>query len=113
MTKDEYYKFKFGTRLEDQIASLDLSKEEGLKVLASAEIRMNDGNAEIYYKNNWWKLGRTDLTDNVATSLGYSSRFDCTNMDKLRNYYAEKIGYGVRLDKEYNLFSIVDSWSDG
>ena len=92
---------------------LDLSVEEGLKVLASADMRVHkkDGDkytkAEIYYKDEWRDLYRTDLTDNVGTY-----RFeDFKDLDETRNYYAAKVKYGIRLRK--GGFGIVDSWSDG
>ncbi len=93
--------------------NIDLSVEEGLKVLASADIRKGDGGPEIYYKDNWWDLCRTDLTDNVATGSSFSTKLNCTSLDEIRNNCAKGIRYGVRLDKENNLFSIIDSWSDG
>ncbi len=114
--RDEHRKFKFGTSLEDQIASLDLSVEEGLKILASADMRMgkNGGLTEwpqIYYKDEWWVICRTDLTDNVGTG-GYMG----SNLDETRNNLAKHIRYGVRLythEDGRKSFLCVDSWSDG
>ncbi len=96
--------------------NIDLSVEEGLKVLASADMRIGkDGGSiewpQIYYKDEWWVICRTDLTDNVATGR-------CTgNLDEIRNCYAEHIRYGVRLHTNKKngrkSFLCVDSWSDG
>ena len=97
---------------------LDLTVEEGLKVLASADMRMVVGKygsyPHIQYKDEWWELCRTDLTDNVVT--GYSLH---KNLDEVRNYFAEKVRYGIRLvtapeyDVDTSCFCCVDSWSDG
>ncbi len=102
---------------KELISELDLSVEEGLKVLASADMRIVEEEYgpghQIQYKNEWWDLGRTDLTNDVATGCCFHSHVDMSNLDEVRNYFAEKIRYGVRLCEEPKLFSCVDSWSDG
>lgn len=107
---------------EKLISELDLSIEEGLKVLASADIRIDKDRKygprhEIWYKDEWWDLGRTDLIDNIAGGCSFHSHVDMSNLDEVRNYFAEKIKYGVRLNmfktNPHKCFSCVDSWSDG
>jgi len=103
---------------EELISELDLSVEEGLKVLTSADMRIDKDREygprhQIKYKGEWWDLGRTDLTDDVATGCSFHSHVDMSNLDSVRNYYAERVRYGVRLREDPKLFSCVDSWSDG
>ncbi len=109
---------------KELISELDLSVEEGLKVLASADMCIVSAKYglqhHIQYKNEWWELCRTDLTDNVVTGCPlFHSHVDVSNSDKVRNYFAEKIRYGVRLvtapeyDVDTSCFCCVDSWSDG
>ncbi len=96
--------------------NIDLSVEEGLKVLASADMRIGkDGGSiewpQIYYKDEWWVICRTDLTDNVGTG-----RYMGSNLDETRNNLAKHIRYGVRLHTHEDgrkSFLCVDSWSDG
>ena len=101
---------------------LDLSVEEGLKVLASADMCIVSAKYglqhHIQYKDEWWELCRTDLTDNVVTGCPlFLSHVDVSNSDEVRNYFAEKIRYGIRLvttgGVDTPCFCCIDSWSDG
>ena len=102
---------------EKLTSELDLSVEEGLKILASADMRIVNRKYgrrhQIQYKDEWWDLSRTDLVDNVSTGCSFHSHVDMSNLDEVRNYFAEKIRYGVRLCEKPKIFSCVDSWSDG
>jgi hypothetical protein len=85
---------------------VDLSVDEARAVLATVPNRLIDSphgkEVEIFYKDRWMILGRTDLKDNVCTTRPGRASLE---------YYTSLIGYGARVYDSG--FFVIDIWSDG
>jgi hypothetical protein len=114
----------------------DLSVEEGIAYLTTAELMLEDRLAWgvpynqplIKWEGEWIHLCRTDLKDDVATGVCQTK-----SVEEWREYYLAHIRYGVRITPlglggwvRYNdgtegklegstepRFACIDGWSDG
>lgn len=96
---------------------VDLSRNEVISALRECEILVsNDGDyywPYIVYNGTTYRLGRTDLFDNIATGIGGDK-----TVEEWRSYYLNKAKkcYGGRLQNFKNNtvgFSVIDSVTDG
>lgn len=93
---------------------VDLSRNQVIEALASSEIIVADGgHPVIVFNDTRHMLCRTDLLDDVAAGL-------CANKtaDEWRAHYLAKaqrcMGGRVKvLEKDYAVFSVIDSMTDG
>jgi hypothetical protein len=103
-------------RLDELVAAArDLTPEEALKALAESPRRW--GTAwygqvpEIEYEGKWRRLCRTDVFDDVCTGRRHE---DGESLDQAVDYYAKRVGYGVRLrEANGSVFAVLDALSDG
>jgi hypothetical protein len=95
-----------------------LTPEETQKVLKDIPYRLRKarrdgwGNCpivlEVQYKGKWIVLGRTDLLDDVATSI-YTTRREEYGPDPVERY--RQATYGARISQWG--FHVIDSMTDG
>jgi hypothetical protein len=92
----------------------DLSVEETREVLTNAPIRFVDYDfPEVFYRDDWWPIGRVDLFNQLCTGIGWPRR--SADENALRQLLAEKNLYGARLrfGRNPKTFAIVDRLTDG
>lgn len=103
---------------------VDFTKKEALDILNKAKWRIIGQReeffgvseyleeVEVFYKNTWWELARTDLKDDICTG-------ECTRRRDKKNPVGRFINacrYGARLYKHKDkrrTFAVIDSFSDG
>jgi|ERR1043165_476067 hypothetical protein len=98
----------------------DLKPEAARALFDAASFRLAPGDypdenrLEMFHAGEWWKVGRTDLLDDVATGL-----VEKKTLEEWRKHYRAKIRYGARFHrfrsegKEWRVFSVIDSLTDG
>ena len=82
---------------------LTLTRREAITLLKIIKHRETDKVVEVKYGGKWITMARTDLKDDVCTTM-LGATFDS---------YALSMLYGVRLRESWSCFAVVDSFSDG
>ena len=113
--------------------NVHLLPAEAMLVMAKAKFRLTKdtipwystvpcNELEVYYKQQWWKVARVDLMDQVCTGCGGHK-----TLDEWIAYYRAKIRFGVRLKEftdrcrspvcshghRFRIFAVIDSLTDG
>lgn len=100
----------------------DISDEEAIKAMTTTyrlHQRPDHGwgayaEPQMWYRNEWWWLARTDLCDDVCTG-----RVENWPLDEWIKYYKDKCAkaYGARLHRykhdDFPTFAIIDAMTDG
>lgn len=88
---------------------VDLDEKEAKKFFASAETRVVDGHPQIKHDGVWKKLARTDLMDDIRTSISFTT--DKAYHNDPVGYYVKRCHFGIRFGK--HAVYVIDAYSDG
>lgn len=85
--------------------SVDLSCAETFSVLDNNQSRSVAGGIEVKFQGEWWTLARTDLKDDVCTTIS----------GQTLDQYRDSAIFGARLKRGVGrqYFAVVDAYSDG
>lgn len=86
---------------------VDLDQDEARAVMATAEYRLVGDGLQIKFRDLWWDVARTALTDDVCTTLVADK-----TLEEWVSHYRRLNRLGVRLRNE-KTFAVVDRASDG
>lgn len=97
--------------VESRKDSITWGVDEAKSLLADAAIRSCKDGVEVCINGSWMGLCRTDLMDQVASSLDE----DLDDLEATRLHYLQRINYGARkIEWDGNvLFSVIDQLTDG